>query len=104
MKRVNNDETMIAEEDNIKAALIEILNCPDNLSKFSEALKNHNALANKTLMVELKFLDTVAQSAEEVSDENAIQFLSAPLATITLPRGTTWCPFPACSPPPGKWI
>ncbi len=98
MKKAN-DETMILEQDKIKAALIEILNHPDNLCKFSEVFKSFNTLASKTLTIEFKLSDIETQASE-----SSMQSFSAPLLPNLTQFGTTFCPFPRCSPPPGKFI
>ncbi len=97
------DDQMISEQDKIKAALIEILNHPKNLGKFSEVFKSFDTLAGKTMAIEFKLFDTESKDSES-DRENTISFSSTPLAPSLTQFGLTFCPYPRCSPPPGKFI
>lgn len=99
----NRNDEMITAEEKLKTALIEILNHPDNLARFSEVFTNFDSLARKTMTIEFKLFDIEAQSTN-VAQANTVQFLSAPLSPISTQFGTTWCAFPDCSPPPGRFI
>lgn len=101
MERSNNE--MMTAEDKLKAALMEILNHSDNLCKFSEVFESFDTLAHKTMTIEFKFFDIETQSSDVLQEEN-VKLLSIPLASTLTQVGLTFCPFPRCSPPPGKFI
>jgi hypothetical protein len=97
---MENNE-MMPSNDTIKQELLEILNHPEILDRFNDLFQKYRLLENKNLTIEFKFVEEMqVRSAGVLSVEN--ESLSASSQSVQF--GSTWCPYPACTPPPGKFI
>lgn len=87
-QQINPDETLGLEKSEVQS---------------SEVFTSFNTLVNKTMTIEFKLSDVETQAAD-LLQENTSQSFSVPLTPTLTQFGTTFCPYPLCSPPPGKFI